>query len=76
MIGIMKGLKSNIINFESQLINYAMLHTSNEEKAIALSQATIQKACSNIAEGKYKCRNSKTIKGYLCSIMHTEFCKN
>ena len=72
----MKITGKEIMSNESQLINYAMLHTSNEEKAIALSQATIQKACSNIAEGKYKCRNSKTIKGYLCSIMHTEFCKN
>lgn len=72
----MKITGKEIMSYESLLINYAMLHTSNEEKAIALSQATIQKACSNIAEGKYKCRNSKTIKGYLCSIMHTEFCKN
>lgn len=72
----MKITGKEIMSYESQLINYAMLHTSNEEKAIALSQATIQKACSNIAEGKYKCRNSKAIKGYLCSIMHTEFCKN
>ncbi|MBQ8735404.1 MAG: hypothetical protein IJY75_05465 [Bacteroidaceae bacterium] len=65
-----------IMSYEPLLINYAIQFTSNKEKATALSQATIQKACSNIAVGKYKCQNSKTIKGYLCSIMHTEFCKN